>query len=62
MSIEEIQEASLEDSVPTEIRKYLTANQPHELPPYYKTVADELCFTGQVILLRGHRIILPAKP
>ena len=61
MTIEEIRQASAEDEELTHIRDNRQKNKPHKLPSQYKHVSEELCITDQNILLRGNRIVLPAK-
>ena len=61
MTIEEIQQASIEEEELTQVRDHLKANQTHKLPQQYKTIAEELCITDQNILLRGTRMVLPTQ-
>jgi hypothetical protein len=60
MSIEEIQQASINDPELAEIRTCLQTNQLYKIPPPYQSLVDELCITNQNIVLRGNRIVLPA--
>lgn len=59
MSIEEIQQASVQDPEFSQIRNCLETNQLHKTS---KTLqVHELCVSNQQILLRGNRIVLPTK-
>ena len=61
MSIEEIQQASINDSELALIRSCLQTNELYKIPKPYQSVVDELCTTNQEILLRGNRIVLQTK-
>jgi erythromycin esterase-like protein len=60
MSTEEIQEHSKTDRELIQVRQCIEINQPHKLPPQYKTLEQELSIVDNIIL-RGNRIILPTK-
>ena len=61
MSVEEIQQASLEDPELRPVRELLSSNQIYKMSKPYRSIADELCITDQSIILRGSRIVLPAN-
>ena len=61
MSVEEIQQESMKDEELTQVRDCIQGNRCYQLPQSYKLIADELCVNNQRIVLRGSRIVLPAK-
>ena len=60
MNTAEIQEHSKNDPELIQVRQYIEKNQPHRLPPQYKSLEQELGIVDNIIL-RGNRIILPVK-
>ena len=60
MNTAEIQEHSKNDPELIQVRQCIEKNQPHMLPPQYKSLEQELGIVDNIIL-RGNRIILPAK-
>ena len=60
MNTSEIQEDSKNDPELIQVRQCIENNQPHRLPPQYKSFEQELSIVDYIIL-RGNRIILPLK-
>ena len=61
MTVDEVQQASLEDTEQSAVGQLLAGNQIYKIAKSYRVIADELCITHQNILLRGSRIVLPVK-
>ncbi|CAB4024757.1 Transposon Tf2-6 poly [Paramuricea clavata] len=60
MSTEVIRETAKVDPEIKQIRESIINNQSYKLPQDYKLVGDELSITKDIVL-RGNRIVLPAK-
>ena len=60
MSTAEIQEQSKADPELIQVRQCIEKDQPHKLPPQYKSLVQEFSIVDNIIL-RDNRIILPIK-
>ena len=61
MHLEEIRKAKLEDPELQKVKQCLQNNKLHQLPRSYRLISHELCITGEELLLRSDRIVLPCK-